>query len=54
VRYKGWEKDEAFTIALAAKLEHDPEHYDPEFLDRLASPERLLREFFRVSEETDA
>jgi hypothetical protein len=30
----------------------DPKFYDPEFLDRLASPERLLRGFFRVGEET--
>jgi 5-methylcytosine-specific restriction endonuclease McrA len=28
----------------------DPEFYDPEFLDRLAHPDRTLREFFKVKE----
>ena len=31
----------------------DPEFYDPAFLDRLAHPERTLREFFNVEESTD-
>ena len=37
---------------LRAKRRHDPDNYDPEFLDRLAHPERLLREFFSVEETT--
>jgi len=35
---------------LRAKRRHDPDNYDPEFLDRLAHPERTLREFFNVKE----
>ena len=53
VRYEGWGKDEAFGIALATKLKYDPDNYDPELLDRLAHPERTLREFFNVKEMTD-
>ena len=43
-----WTRDDE----LRAKQRHDPDNYDPEFLDSLASPERLLREFFRVKETT--
>ena len=42
----GWKLDDV----LRAKRRHDPDNYDPEFLDRLAHPERLLREFFSVKE----
>jgi len=34
------------------KKTKDPKFYDPEFLDRLAHPERLLRELFNVKETT--
>ena len=50
VRYEGWEKEEAYIIAMSAKLNYDPDNYDPEFLDRLAHPERTLKEFFSVKE----
>lgn len=42
-----WTRDDV----LRAKMRHDPDNYDPEFLDRLAHPERLLREFFSVKEK---
>jgi hypothetical protein len=44
----------AWTLAdvLRAKRRHDSDNYDPEFLDRLAHPERILREFFNVKETT--
>ena len=47
VRFEGWEKQQAFAIACAAKREHDPDNYDPEFLDRLAHVEREIREHYQ-------
>ena len=44
VRYVGWLKDHAFEIAVAAKLKHDPDNYDPAYLDYLRYPERYERE----------
>lgn len=39
-----------YDDVLRAKQRHDQDNYDPEFLDRLAHPERELRRFFNVNE----